>query len=85
MILTNIKQIELKANYIKDFNVLKKYKDTLEIIELNKNDISDISYLSEFVKECKKLTKISLKGNKIDLNNEYNKKIITHTKQKVLI
>ena len=74
--LPRIKKITLNDNYIEDFEILKKYKTTINIIEIKNNNICNINYLENFVEECKVLSKIFLNGNKIDLNDVSNQLII---------
>lgn len=73
--LPSIKNFYLHSSFIKEFYPLVKYKK-LEIINLTDNDISDINKLELFIKELPNLKEFSLIGNKINMNDENNKKIL---------
>ena len=71
-------------NNLTDYNdILKlKYKDNIQIINLEENKISKIDNLSEFISNFKNLKELNLSANQINLEDEKNKKIIDDVKNK---
>ena len=59
-----------------------KYKDNIQIINLEENKISKIDNLSEFISNFKNLKELNLSANQINLEDEKNKKIIDDVKNK---
>ena len=83
--LPNIKKITLNNNFIKNFNNLIKYKDTLEIIEIKNNNIDNINDLEEFVKNFKNLKSVEMSGNSINRNDNSLLEILENIRNRHII
>ena len=69
-----LETLSLSNNQIKDISVFKQMKNIKELY-LADNQIADINQI-ENLKNCKKLEKLVLKGNPINNNPNYIKKIL---------
>ena len=70
-------------NKLTDYNdILKlKYKDNIQIINLEQNKINNIDNLFEFISNFPSLTSLNLSSNTINLNDIKNKAIIEKIKE----
>ena len=71
-----LENIWLRNNLIKDYTPLKRFKETIKVINLRGNLISDIKDLDKFLEQFKVLNEFVLSDNKIDLTNTDNSEII---------
>ena len=64
-------------NNLTDFNDILKleYKDNIQIINLEENNISKVDNLSEFISKFPGLKELNLSSNQIDLDIQRNKTI----------
>ena len=76
----NLEDIIMSNNCLKEFEELKNYKE-LKIINLQKNKISDISNLIEFLKGFPNIEIINLIDNNIAINDTENEIIIDKAKK----
>ena len=76
----NLEDIIMSNNCLKEFEELKNYKE-LKIINLQKNKISDISNLIEFLKGFPNIEIINLIDNNIAINDIENEIIIDKAKK----
>ena len=65
-------------NNLTDYNDILKleYKDNIEFLHLEENNISNIDNLFDFISKFPKIKELYLYSNRIDLNNKKNKRII---------
>ena len=78
----NLEEIWFMNNYIDNFMPLIKYKETMKIINLKNNKITDISNIGSFIDNFVKLEKIILSENLIDFNLKENRNIINNINSK---
>ena len=76
-----LEEIWLKDNDLEDYDSLIKF-EKLKIINLENNIIKSLENIRKFI-EKGKLNKINISNNKIDLNNNDNKKLIDEFQSKI--